>query len=70
MAGYRGTRRTLVLTPADRQVMFLVHICIDLTVQISCVVTLLSLYNYLSKWTIEPDSRIPLFMVCQFQSMI
>ena len=27
-------------------------------------------YNYLSKYTIEPDSCVPLFMVCHFQSII
>ena len=36
------------------------HIFIDLTVQISCFVT--TVYNYLSKYTIEPDSRVPLFI--------
>ena len=44
------------------------HIFSDLTVQISCSVTIKILYNHLSKYTIEPDSRVPLFMACHFST--
>ena len=51
LRGGGGARRARVppSTQEGRQVMFLGHIFIDLTVLISCFVTILSLYNYLRK---------------------